>query len=201
MTALGAEDPDPRVVRTRGAVRDAARQILRSEGIEAVTHQRVAQVAGVGRASIYRHWPDRTQLIIDALTGAAHDLDAWRSSGDLETDLTAELSRLQAILNDSPYVADLVALIGRAEWDADLRQLKAQLLAQGKGGLHRALEHAAARSDLAAGTDLDDAVASLAGSLFYQRILADRRITDAFVAWVVDGFLRGRSKAMCPDVE
>jgi AcrR family transcriptional regulator len=195
VTASGSEELDPRVVRTRQAVRAAARQVLRSEGVEAVTHQRVSQVAGVGRASVYRHWPDRTQLVIDALTGAARDLEAWRSSGDLATDLSAELGRLQAILNDSPYVADIVALIGRAEWDAALRELKARLLAQGTGGVRRALEAAAARGDLAAGTGLDDAVATLAGPLFYQRVLADRPITDAFVAGVVKGFVRACASA------
>jgi AcrR family transcriptional regulator len=50
---------DPRVVRTRLAVLEAATMLLRTEGPGAVTHARVAEAAGVGRATIYRHWPDQ----------------------------------------------------------------------------------------------------------------------------------------------
>ncbi|MFP3899941.1 MAG: TetR/AcrR family transcriptional regulator, partial [Acidimicrobiia bacterium] len=176
------------------AVRDAVRRVLRAEGIEAVSHQRVAEAAGVGRASVYRHWPDRTHLVIDALTGAVPDPTGWRSTGDLVRDLAAEVGRLQGVLNDSPFVPDLVALVGRAEWDAGLRALKARLLAQGTGGLRRAIEHAAARGDLPTGTDVGEAVAALAGPLFYQRVLAHQRITDRFVAGVVERFVRAHAR-------
>ena len=186
------DEMDPRVVRTRDAVRDAVRRVLRAEGIEAVTHQRVAEAAGVGRASVYRHWPDRTHLVIDGPTGAIRDPPGWRSPGDLARDRAGEVRRLQGVLNDSPFVPDLVALVGRAEWEADLRDLKARLLAQGTSGLRRALEHAVAHGDLPAGTDVDDAVALLAGPLFYQRVLAHRRITDDFVARVVERFVRSQ---------
>jgi AcrR family transcriptional regulator len=184
------DELDPRVARTRDAVRDAVRQVLRAEGIEAVTHQRIAETAGVGRASVYRHWPDRTHLVIDALTGDVPDPATWHTAGDLARDLAAEVTRLQRVLNDSPFVPDLVALIGRAEWDTGLRELKGRLLAQGTGRLRRALEHAATGGDLGDDLDVDDAVAALAGPLFYQRVLADRRITDAFVTWMVERFVR-----------
>lgn len=188
------DDTDPRVARTREAVRTAVRRVLRAEGIEAVTHQRVAEAAGVGRASVYRHWPDRPHLVIDALTGAVPDPTGWRSTGDLARDLAVEVGRLQGVLNDSPFVPDLVALIGRAEWEADLRDLKARLLDQGTSGLRRALEHGVACHDLPTGADVDEAVAALAGPLFYQRVLAHRRITDDFVARVVDRFLRSQPR-------
>jgi len=51
---------------TRAAILDAARQVLFDEGWEALSHQRVAEVAGVGRATVYRHWPQRLQLLQDA---------------------------------------------------------------------------------------------------------------------------------------
>lgn len=191
--ATAAAEVDPRVERTREAVRAAVREVLASEGIEAVTHKRIAEVAGVGRASIYRHWPDRTHLVIDALTGSMPDPVAWRGSGDLSRDLTAEVGRLARVLNDSSFVPELVALIGRAEWDSDLRDLKIRLLAQGTAGLRSAMEHALARGDLPMGTDVDDSVAALVGPLFYQRVLAHSRITDDFITEVVDRFVRART--------
>ena len=54
---------DPRQARSRKAMLDAARELLAREGPAAVTHQRVARQAGVGRATVYRHWPRPEQLI------------------------------------------------------------------------------------------------------------------------------------------
>jgi AcrR family transcriptional regulator len=176
---------DPRVARTREAVLSAVRVLVEDAGIEAVTHQRVAEAAGVGRASVYRHWPDRTHLLLDALAGAG-DPAAWTSSGEVAGDLTAELRRLQGILNDAPFVPQLAALISRAEWEPELRDLKQRLLAQGTARLRRAVEDGVARGQLGSDLDVDAAVALLAGPLFYQRLLASRPITDALVAALVE---------------
>jgi AcrR family transcriptional regulator len=176
---------DPRLARTRAAVRAAVRELVDRDGIEGVTHQRVAEVAGVGRASVYRHWPDRTHLLLDAFADVG-DPAGWRSSGDLATDLRRELGRVQRILNESPFVAQLVALIGRGEWEPELRALKRQLLAQGTGGLRHALEHGVSRGELRADLDVDATIARLAGPLFFQRVLADTTITDGFVAALIE---------------
>ncbi|MFP4636411.1 MAG: TetR/AcrR family transcriptional regulator, partial [Nitriliruptoraceae bacterium] len=113
------------MARTREAVRQAVRSLLQRSGFEALTHQQVAAEAGVGRATVYRHWPDRTRLLLDALAGVeTPDAHAWHSCGDLATDLTTALTHLRRTLSGSPLLPELVALIGRAEWDPELRKVK-----------------------------------------------------------------------------
>lgn len=183
-----ADDQDPRVLRTRDAVRRAVRTLVRTSGFAAVTHQQVAAEAGIGRATVYRHWPDRTQLVLEALA----DVEAptsHRSSGDLTTDLTTELERLQHTLTSSPLVPELVALIGQAEWEPQLREVKTRLLATGTAGLRFVLQAAVERGELSRDLDLEVAVARLAGPLFYQRVLAHAPIDSTFVTRVRDGFL------------
>jgi AcrR family transcriptional regulator len=183
------DDLDPRVARTRAAVLAAVRDLVRTAGIEAVTHQQVAEAAGVGRATVYRHWPDRTQLLVDALAGVAPT--ARNGDADLAGDLTAELARLQGILNDSPFVPEVAALVSRAEWEPELSALKQRLMAEGTAGLRRAIEAGVARGELAGVTDADATVAMLAGPLFFQRLLAGRPITDELVAGIVARFTTG----------
>ncbi len=62
--------PDPRTVRTRAAILDAAAQLFSSDGIEATSVATVARTAGVGISSIYLHFPSKAALI-DELIGAA----------------------------------------------------------------------------------------------------------------------------------
>jgi AcrR family transcriptional regulator len=182
---------DPRVQRTREAVLDAVREIVATSGIEAVTHARVAEVAGVGRASVYRHWPDRTHLLLDALAGMS-DASERVGSGDLAEDLAVELGRLREVLGSSPFVPRFVALLGRAEWEPELAELRAEMLANGTRRLRGALRDAIDREELPDDLDLDDAVAELAGPLLFQRVLAGRAVTDGFVAGVISKFVRSR---------
>ena len=54
---------DPRVDRTRRAVMDAVGSLIANERIDSVSHQGVAEVSGVGRATLYRHWPTPADLL------------------------------------------------------------------------------------------------------------------------------------------
>ncbi len=183
-----SDDVDPRVARTRQAVRVAVRRLVQRAGFEAVSHQQVATEAGIGRATVYRHWPKRTDLLLHALADveAPHD---WRSSGDLATDLARELERLQRTMSSSPLVPELIALIGRAEWNPELRETQTELLASGTAGLRRALETAIERGELPADHDLDTTIARLAGPLFYRRVLAHAPLDDAFVTKIITGYI------------
>lgn len=184
-------DQDPRVVRTREAVREAVRSLVQRAGFEAVSHQNVAEEAEVGRATVYRHWPNRTDLLLEAVA-EADTPDAWESSGDLTTDLTRGLERLRRTLG-SPLVPELVALIGRAEWDPELRETKLELLASGTAGLRRALEAGIERGELPASLDVEATIARLAGPLLYRRILAHAPIEEAFVSRIITGFVNEAS--------
>src|SRR5260221_14424504 len=61
---------DPRATRSREAILAAAFDLLAREGPGAITHQRVAQQAGVGRATVYRHWAAPEDLLRDVLFSA-----------------------------------------------------------------------------------------------------------------------------------
>src|SRR5258707_9044566 len=61
---------DPRAARSREAILAASFDLLAREGPGAITHQRVAQQAGVGRATVYRHWAAPEDLLRDVLFSA-----------------------------------------------------------------------------------------------------------------------------------
>ncbi len=58
---------DPRIERTRHAVRHATLQVLGERGYAAFTIEAVAHTARVAKSTIYRHWPGKLGLIADAL--------------------------------------------------------------------------------------------------------------------------------------
>ena len=58
---------DARVVRTRNDVSRAALHVLTEQGWDAVTHAHLARTAGYSRATLYKHWPTRTDLITSTI--------------------------------------------------------------------------------------------------------------------------------------
>jgi AcrR family transcriptional regulator len=58
---------DPRAVRTRQRVLDATVRLLAEQGVQAANMEAIAAAAGTSRSTLYRHWPDRLPLLIDAL--------------------------------------------------------------------------------------------------------------------------------------
>ena len=94
---------DPRVERTRQLVLATAAAILEEQGWEAVTHVAVAERSGVGRSTLYRHWPDATALVIEVIAQRAVTGQA-ALTGDLRRDLTAELERFRERLHDPAVI-------------------------------------------------------------------------------------------------
>ena len=63
-------------------------------GLRRLTMQAVALRAGVGRATLYRWWPDKPHLVLDAYLAKSDRDTAAEVTGDLRTDLRAHLGHL-----------------------------------------------------------------------------------------------------------
>lgn len=80
--ADGTTGEDARVARTRADVAKAALEVLSNEGSEAVTHARVAELAGYSKTTLYSHWPARIDLIAMAIESLG-EMPHHQRTGDL----------------------------------------------------------------------------------------------------------------------
>jgi len=115
MVETSAADPyiDPRAVRTRRVVLEAAAAIIATDGAGAITHQRVAERAGVGRATLYRHWPTAADLLYDAM-GEVDEPLFRRPTGPLKGWLRRELRRVAVDIGQPNSVQFLAFLVSRS---------------------------------------------------------------------------------------
>ncbi|UCG40256.1 MAG: helix-turn-helix transcriptional regulator, partial [Acidimicrobiia bacterium] len=58
---------DPRIERTKTVVLQAAFAVIGELGFGGATIDAIAQRSGVARSTIYRHWPDRADLLIESM--------------------------------------------------------------------------------------------------------------------------------------
>jgi AcrR family transcriptional regulator len=181
---------DPRVERTRDAVLEAATVLLRSEGPGAVTHARVAEAAGVGRATVYRHWPGQGDLLRAALDRKADDISLPDPELPVQLRLAVILEQLRARLNDQDMAAQFAALIGRAEWDPALRDALAQMCGRRTSLIDHVLRDGIARGELPDDTDVEVLRDGLVGALVTRRFLLGKRPDRQYLARVIAAGLR-----------
>jgi AcrR family transcriptional regulator len=172
---------NPQVQRTHDLMLDAARALLAQGGPEAVTHLRVAEEAGVARATVYRHWPNRADILLDLLRRGA-DLDLAPPSADLsiENRVAGVLAAFAKALNGESGQT-LSAMIGLAEWDEDVFAALEAMTEFGPRILRAVLASGVEQGELDSDTDVDLLADRLIGPLYLRRLLYHDDLTVAYV--------------------
>ena len=88
---------DPRIERTRAVVLETAIQIVAERGFAGASIDSISQRSGVARSTIYRHWPSRMDLLLEAVGSAVGDIESL-AVGDLRRDLVAVSMHLAHML-------------------------------------------------------------------------------------------------------
>ncbi len=184
-----ASHDDPRVLRSKDAIVHAAGQLLLDCGPSAVTHVRVAAQSGVGRATVYRHWPRAAQLLADAM--ATVDMPFFAVPTEPVRDwLRTELALIAGQLELDDVRAVATTLANTALWDPQMatrRETFARVLAD---RLAAALDDAQAHGHLTLNVDSSAAAALLLGPLYYRSTIehrpTDERLIDTVIASLGD---------------
>lgn len=178
----------------RQSVLQAADDLLAEKGFAALTIEGIAARAGVAKQTIYRWWPSKTDVLMDALVqDSAEDLEP-PDTGDLREDLWAYLTRLAAYLTESDAGAVFRALTGQALHDPALAaRLRAEHVTHQRARDRRPLQRAVARGELPADADLDVLVDRLVGPLYYRILVTGEPVTAGFVAELVTACTSGPS--------
>jgi AcrR family transcriptional regulator len=186
-------NPARRSERARQAILTAAAELVGDVGYSRLTMEAIAARAGVGKQTIYRWWPDKGALILDAylaLVGADTGL-SFPESPDLAADLRAVMhvaaDSFAAPAIEAPYRALLTAI----QDDPALAGVLLDKLVKPWLALTRQRLHAAQLAgQISASVNLEVAVELLYGPVYYRWLLRTGPITRAYVDTVVALTLR-----------
>jgi AcrR family transcriptional regulator len=192
-TPTAAPRGRPRSEKARKAILDAAAELLLARGLAAVSMDAVAERAGVSKATIYRWWPSKETLALDALyTEWAAAQPHLGDSGSLHDDLLALLRPWARLASGRPYGRVLAALLTEAQTNpvfaAEYRQRVVEPRREiARGVFRRAID----RGEIPAETNVEVALDLIYGPLYHRLLHGHAPLNDEFVRDVVDMALGG----------
>jgi AcrR family transcriptional regulator len=186
----------PRSEKARRAILAAAMDLLFDRGLHAMSMDDVAKRAGVSKATIYRWWPSKELLAVDALFSewAASLPDAQRDTGTLRGDLLASFRPWLRQLNAKPFGRVIAGLVAEAQTDPEFGQLYREHFVQPRRNATRPLLlRAIERGEIAPDTNLDVTLDLLYGPIYHRLLHGHGPINDRFVQQVIDAVIAASS--------
>lgn len=180
----------PRDARARRAILEATRTVLASAGFAGLTVDAVAAEAGVGKATIYRRWPSRERLVLEAVREVTAPV-AVPDTGALRSDLVAFAQAVSGGITTTGVAQVLPGLAAAAAHSPTLRDELVSFAAERRAHVRAALERAVARGEVAAGADLDLAVDQLVGPVVYRIVVTGAAPSADDVGAMVDQLVAG----------
>jgi AcrR family transcriptional regulator len=183
----------PRSEKAHKAVLGAAAELLLARGLSAVSMDAVAERAGVSKATIYRWWPTKETLALDALfTEWAAASPYPRDTGTLRGDLLALLRPWARLASSRPYGRVIAALLTEAQTDpafaAEYRNRVVEPRRdQARAIFRRAIEH----DEISPDTKIEVALDLLYGPLYHRLLHGHAPLNDRFTQDVIDMALSG----------
>jgi len=178
--------------RSHRAILDATQQLLVERGYPAVSIEGIAARAGVGKQTIYRWWPSKAALVLEAYLAGEDAVSHPPEGRTAREDVRALLSWLIAVLAEPTGGAVVAALVAELPHDADLAGgFRRDVVPVRREAMLAALERACERGEIRADLDLELAVDELHGAVFYRLLLSGAPLDETFVERLTDQVLAG----------
>jgi AcrR family transcriptional regulator len=179
----------PRSLECDRAILDAALSEYAVHGLEGMSVDAVAARAGVSKATIYRRYASKAELVVAAACAAAEEQASVPDTGSLRGDLLTLMHNLRRVL-EHPVIgpAKRMLLLDGAN-DEELARLHAESMQARRQRTLDVLARARARAELRPDVNLEYAADAVGAPIFYRHLVMHDRATDAYIDAVVDDFI------------
>jgi len=183
----------PRSERIHQAILQAALAIVQEVGFSELTIEGIAARAGTSKLAIYRRWPTKAAVVMEAfLDQATSKLPLpFPDTGSVVDDFRRQMRSVVKLLT-GPYGKLLSTLLGGIQIDGQLAEaFRSRWLEPRRMETKRALQRGIDRGELPPEFDLDALVDALYGPLYFRLLFGHQRLTtkllDCVVEMVFDG--------------
>ncbi|MFI5807955.1 TetR/AcrR family transcriptional regulator [Streptomyces sp. NPDC051561] len=184
-------NPQRRSEKSRQAILAASIDLCTEKGYGDVTMEAIAARAGVSKKTIYRWWPSKGAVLLEAV-GQMTDSEApFPDTGHLAADLYTQMTGVVRLLTTPPFGPAYIGILSELHFDEELtRAVHAQLITPRFTAAVNRLKSAQRQGRLPPGADLELAVELLYGPLYYRYALSKPPHSAERIAEIVDHVLR-----------
>lgn len=181
----------PRSEKAHRAILEAARELIETEGFGGLRLEHVAARAGVGKATVYRHFSTKESLALVLLMDLASPHIAVEDVGDTRAELLASVTKPIGALTESPFGPVVRALLSEIAMNPALGDpFRRSVVQARRDEIARIVRRGIDRGDLRPGADPDLATELLVGPVYF-RLMFGGELDAAFAERVVDAVLEG----------
>ncbi|WP_327369257.1 TetR/AcrR family transcriptional regulator [Streptomyces sp. NBC_01217] len=176
--------------RSRRAILEAALDLCTEKGYARVTVEAIAARAAVSKKTIYRWWPSKSAVMLEAFTEALVGTTPFADTGDIAADLRANVTGAVKLLSTPPFGPAYAGILSEVHHDDALAEtVRTKLIDPRFNEAVARLRRAQEQGQIPPGADLPLAVEMLYGPVYYRHVLRkpvqDAETIAALVAHVL----------------
>lgn len=147
----------------------------------------IAARAGVGKATIYRWWPNKAAVVMDAFLAETTPQMPFPRTGSAREDLTRQIGSVIRLFSEPSVAGPFVALITEAAHDPQLAEaLRGRFIAARRAAAREVFTEGIRRGELGSELDIDVAIDALYGALYYRLLVSGEPLTSRYAQALVD---------------
>jgi AcrR family transcriptional regulator len=178
----------PRDEVARSRILESALLTLEDLGFAGATCDAIAERAGASKATIYRWWPNKSAVILEALRETVAQELPFPDTGDLHQDIRLQLHNFRKLLN-GPRGGAMKAFIAAAQSDAEVAEaFRSVWVLPRRAAATRTLERYRGIS-LRANVNLDLVMDIMYGPLYYRLLIGHAPISCQYINDLADSVL------------
>jgi AcrR family transcriptional regulator len=163
----------PRSAEADEAILRAALDLLAAEGYRALTMEGVRERSGVGKATLYRRYGSKEELVRAAIVHLNSDIPMPQDTGSLAGDFAATAQKILAGAARTGALALMPRLLSEVAGDPEMHALFSEHLVEPRRRVVRGIvERAKARGEIRSDVDPELAVDLMVGPFIYRLIIA-----------------------------
>jgi len=186
----------PRSEDARRAILRSTLRLLQRAGFPDLTVEAIAADAGVGKATVYRWWPNKAALVVDAFTASTEHKLHFPDTGSVYQDMSLQMKQVIAIFR-SRRGRIVAALLGGGQSDPELLEaFRERFLWPRRREAYKTLRRGIERGELPRNLDLDLVLDILYGSIYMRFLIRHDELSESYVERVCRIVLSGAGRGV-----
>ncbi|MBS1787720.1 MAG: TetR/AcrR family transcriptional regulator [Acidobacteria bacterium] len=181
----------PRCPLTHQNILKAARELVEEVGFDSLTIEGIAARAGVGKTTIYRRWPNKANIVLDAFFEDLVPSVSFSDTGNVREDMRRHLKKFVKELN-GPLGCKISMLLANGQFDEEMADaFRLQWIEPRRDEARQVIERGIERGEIHQKVDPDLLIDALYGPIYFRLLAGHAPLTPSFAESLTELVMSG----------